>query len=226
MTGSRRITIVRVVLCAVFMGTLSSCNILSPAAYLAMGQAKAPAQYVLEDRPTVVFVDDRNNAIPVNSTRVRRMIAEKVNADLMTHDLVTQTISARDALAVARNRDRDGKLMSMGAIGAMVGAEQIIYIEMLSFRGSPDNRTPRPAAACRVKVLDVVSKTRLFPPPDAESEWADAMTMTSTVSPELYRNSQGRRKIQEMLSLALADQVAKLFYKHIPNELGSRLQSK
>ena len=52
------------------------------------------------------------------------------------------------------------------------------------------------------------------------------MTMTSTVSPELYRNSQGRRKIQEMLSLALADQVAKLFYKHIPNELGSRLQSK
>ena len=226
MTGSRRITIVRVVLCAVFMGTMSSCNILSPAAYLALGQSKAPAKYVLEDRPTAVFVDDRNNAIPVNSTRVRGMIAEKVNAELMTHDLVTQTISARDALAVARSRDRDGKLMSMGAIGAMVGAEQLIYIEMLSFRGSPDNRTPRPAAACRVKVLDVVSKTRLFPLPDAESEWADAMTMTSTVSPELYRNSQGRRQIEEMLSLALADQVAKLFYKHIPNELGSRLQPK
>ena len=74
MTGSRRFLIARVVLCGVVMGAMSSCNILSPAAYLAMGQDKAPAKYVLEDRSTVVFVDDRNNAIPVNSTRVRGTI--------------------------------------------------------------------------------------------------------------------------------------------------------
>ncbi len=227
MTGTRRCVgtmILRVALCAAVTGAMSSCNILSPAAYLAMGQAKAPAKYELQDRPTVVFVDDRNSAIPVNSSRVRGTIAETVNTELMKHDLVTQTISTRDAMAVTRSRDRDGKLMPMGAIGEVVGAEQILYIEMLSFRGSPDNRTPRPSAACRVKVLDVVSRTRLFPAPGAESGWQDVFTMTSTVSPELYRTSQGRRKIEEMLSVALADQVAKLFYKHIPDELGSRLQ--
>jgi hypothetical protein len=223
MTENRRFLIVRVVPCAVVMGAMSSCNILSPAAYLAMGQDKAPAKYVLEDRSTVVFVDDRNNAIPVNSTRVRGTIAETVTTTLMTEDLLSQTISARDALAVARSRDRDGKLLSMGAIGEMVGAEQIIYIEMLSFRGSPDNRTPRPSGACRVKVLDVVAKTRLYPPPDAESGWEDVVVMTATVSPEMYRNSQGRRKIEMMLSTTLADQVAKLFYKHVPDEIGSRL---
>ncbi len=224
MTATRRL-ILRGALCAVFMGAMSSCNILSPAAYLALGQSKTPAKYVLQDRPTVVFVDDRNNAIPVNSTRVRGTIAQTVTTEIMEHDLVSQTISARDALAVARSRDRDGKLLSMGTIGDMVGAEQIIYIEMLSFRGSPDNRTPRPSAACRLKVLDVVSRIRLFPHPGGEAEWENVIAMAPTVSPELYRNSQGRRQIEQMLSLALADQVAKLFYKHIPDEIGSRLQS-
>ncbi|MEE8458791.1 MAG: hypothetical protein V3S08_02900, partial [Phycisphaerales bacterium] len=75
---------------------MGSCNILQPAAYLAMGQAKAPARYVLEDAPTVVFVDDRNNAIPINSSRVRRAVADDVTNQLMSRDLVTITISPRD----------------------------------------------------------------------------------------------------------------------------------
>ena len=72
-------------------------------------------------------------------------------------------------------------------------------------------------------MLDVVDKTRLYPPPDAESGWEDVVVMASTVSPEMYRNSQGRRQIEMMLSETLADQVAKLFYKHVPDEIGSRL---
>ncbi len=202
---------------------LGACNILQPAAYLAMGQPKAPALYELENRPTVVFVDDRNNAIPINSTRVRRAIAEDVTEQLMTRKLVTVTISPREAMALSRNRDREGKLMSMGALGEAVGAEQLIYIEMLSYRGSPDNVTPRPSAACRVKVIDVVNKSRLFPAPSGEKNWQDVIAQGAPVSPELYRSSAGRREIEQLLAAAIADKVTKLFYKHIPDELGSRL---
>jgi hypothetical protein len=207
-------------LVAAFMG---SCNILQPAAYLAMGQAKAPPKYVLEDRPTVVFVDDRNNAIPINSSRVRRAIADDVTNQLMSRDLVTMTISPRDAMALSRNQDREGKLMSMGALGEAVGAEQIIFIEMLSYRGSPDNVTPRPSAACRVKVIDNVNKVRVLPPHGAEKEWQEIIVQGAAVSPELYRSSAGRREIEQMLAGTIADKVTKLFYKHIPDELGSRL---
>ncbi len=202
---------------------LGACNILQPAAYLAMGQPKAPALYELENRPTVVFVDDRNNAIPINSTRVRRAIAEDVTEQLMTRKLVTVTISPRDAIALSRNRDREGKLMSMGALGEAVGAEQLIYIEMLSYRGSPDNVTPRPSAACRVKVIDVVNKSRLFPAPGGEKNWQDVIAQGQPVSPELYRSSAGRREIEQLLAAAISDKITTLFYKHIPDELGSRL---
>ncbi len=202
---------------------MSSCNILQPAAYLAMGQAKAPARYVLEDKPTVVFVDDRNNAIPINSSRVRRAVADDVTNQLMSRELVTETISPRDAMALSRNQDREGKLMSMQAIGETVGAEQLIYIEMLSYRGSPDNVTSSPAAACRLKVIDIVNKTRLFPPPGADKAWQDVIAQGPIVSPELYRSSAGRRQIEQQLAESIADKVTKLFYKHIPDELGSRL---
>ena len=223
MTAERtaRVWVVAItVLVAAFMG---SCNILQPAAYLAMGQAKAPAKYVLEDTPTVVFVDDRNNAIPINSSRVRRAVADDVTNQLMSRDLVTMTISPRDAMALSRNQDREGKLMSMGALGEAVGAEQVIFIEMLSYRGSPDNVTPRPSAACRLKVIDTVNKVRAFPAVDAEKEWQEIIVQGAPVSPELYRSSAGRREIEQMLAAAIADQVTKLFYKHIPDELGSRL---
>ncbi len=213
----------RLAVCAVVAAVMCSCNILSPAAFLAMGQTKTPAMYTLEDRPTVVFVDDRNNAIPINSSRIRRRIADDVSSELMAHELVTQTISPRDAMSLARRRDREGNLMSMEAIGQAVGAEQLIYIEMLSFRGSSDNVTPRPSAVCRLKVIDVVTRTRLFPPVGGETDWQEVPVLGLPMSLELYRNSEGRRQIEQSLSAAIADQIAKLFYKHIPDELGSRL---
>lgn len=226
MTVERAATIraaIRVAVIAAAAATLGSCNILQPAAYLAMGQTKKPAMYELEDRPTLVFVDDRNNAIPINSSRVRRQIADDVSKQLMTRDLVTVTISPRDAMALSRNRDREGNLMSMGELGETVGAEQLIYVEMLSYRGSPDNVTARPVAACRVKVIDVVNRVRLFPAPDAERDWQDVAVQGPQMSPDLYRSSDGRAQIEQLLSAEIADKVTRLFYKHIPDELGSRL---
>ena len=40
---------------------MASCNILSPAAYLAFGQSKTPAQYEPQDVTTVVFVDGHHD---------------------------------------------------------------------------------------------------------------------------------------------------------------------
>ncbi len=223
MTAERATAAWALVLAASVAALLSACNILGPAVYLAKGQPKAPARYVLEDRPTVVFVDDRNSAIPINSSRARRAIAEGITKQLASRELVTETISPRDAMALSRNQDREGKLMSMGALGETVGAEQLIYIEMLSYRGSPDNITSSPAAACRVKVIGIVNKTRLFPPPGADKAWQDVIAQGPIVSPELYRSSAGRRQIEQLLAEGIADRVTKLFYKHIPDELGSRL---
>lgn len=203
----------------------TSCNIIGPAAYLTMGQPKREAAYELADRPTVVFVDDRMNAIPINASRLRRAIADKATQDLMDQEILTTTISPRDAMTLARNSDREGELLSIGEIGQRVGAEQVIYVEMISFRGSPDGFTPRAAGACRVKVIDTVSRTRLFPPPDDEKEYVEVQAVSPPFSMELFQSSQGRAQIEQMLAGLLGDQVGKLFYKHVPDEIGSHLKN-
>ena len=205
---------------------LSACNILGPAAYIAMGQPEVEAQYELLDRPTVVFVDDRMNAIPINSSRLRRAIADQVTMDLMEREILTQTISPRDAVALARNSDRRGELLSIQSIGEKLGAEQVIYVEMISFRGSPDGFTPRATGSCRVKVIDTVKHSRLFPAPDALAGYEEVQVVSPPFSPELFQSSQGRAEIERMLAALLGDRVGKLFYEWVPDEIGTRLQSR
>jgi hypothetical protein len=205
------------------LAALASCNILGPAAYFALGQPKADALYEPVDRPTVVFVDDRHNVIPMNATRIRREIADKVSTDLMEQEVLTQVISSRDAMAMARNQDREGRLMSIEAIGETVGAEQVIYVEMVSFQGSPDGYSPRPTAACRLKVVDVPNRERLFPGPDADQPWQPVAIVSPPISPDLYASDEGRRQIESVLAVLIGDQIAKLFYAHVPDEIGTRL---
>lgn len=203
---------------------LSSCNILGPAAFIIDGLPKRDAQYALMDRPTVVFVDDPRNAL--SDRNLRRYIGDKVATELMLNKIVTVTISSADALGVARG-DRHGKRMPIEAIGRAVGAEQVLYIEMMSFTLSPDNVTPQPMGYCQIKVIDAVNRTRLFPITDESSQAAAAYPVQVALpklSPELYRSASGRRKINEQLANHMADRIAKVFYRHVPNELGSRLK--
>lgn len=201
----------------------AGCNILTPAAYIVLGNPKTDARYELLDRPTVVFVDDRNNAIPANASRVRQSIADKVSQELLSRKLLKDVISARDAMVVARAQDREGKLLSVEALGEAVGAQQVIYIEMMSFRGSMDNEKPQPAAACKVKIVDVAKHERLFPPPESERPWEEVMAIGPTLSQDLYRTSQGRRQLESLLADLLGDRIGKLFYKHVPDDIGTRL---
>ncbi len=129
-------------------------------------------------------------------------------------------------MALTRQRDRNERLLPIEAIGEIVGAEQVIYVEMVSFVGSPDGFTPRASAVCRVKVIDVANRTRVFPAPDAEEPWQLVSVTTRAVDLELYRTPAGRRQIEQMLAERLGDRVAKLFYRHVPDELGSRLQQR
>lgn len=202
---------------------LGACNILGPAAFIAVGPGKAPAAYELADRPAVVFVDDRANAIPLNSQATRRKIADGVTRELLDRELLTKMVAPQDAMAYARRSDREGALLPIGKIGEGVGAEQVIFIEMVTFSGSPDGIQPRMTASMRVRVVDVVNRTRLFPDPATEEQARDVQVVSPAMSLERYRTERGRRELQQVLAALCADKVSKLFYRHTPEELGSRL---
>jgi hypothetical protein len=159
----------------------------------------------------------------MNATRIRREIADRASMDLMEQEVITDMISSRDAMVMARNRDREGQLMSIDTLGESVGAKQVIYVEMTSFRGSSDGYSPKPTASCRIKVIDVPNRVRLFPGPDAEQPFFPVTIESPAISPDLYTSTEGRRQIESILAALLGDQIGKLFYKHVPDELGTRL---
>jgi hypothetical protein len=210
-----------VCLCGAFLG---ACNIVGPAAYIIHGPPQVDAVYTLQDRPTVVFIDDRENL--VNPVSLRRAIADKVSEDLMVKKLVTRTISPHDAMALASRRDTSRDVMPIDAIGRAVGAEQVIFIEMLAFSDHLDGKVPQAVSITRVRVIDVEHRRRLFPPDDARDPAHTVHVVTREFSAEMYRSRATRHQIYESLAQETGDQIAKLFYRHEPRELGSRLQSR
>ena len=200
----------------------SGCNIVGPAAYIIEGPPKVEAAHVLADVPTVVYIDDRMNV--VNPISLRRIIADKTSEVLMVKKALTTTISPQDAMSLAAKRERNSDILSMEEIGKMVGAKQVIYVEMLNFQRSPDGNLPRPYAFCRVRVIDVENRMRVFPGPESQENSRGVQAMTREVDPETFRNSTTRLKLYEELAVRLGDEIAKLFYKHEARELGGNLR--
>jgi len=205
--------------------TLWSCNIVGPAAWLVAGPAQAEAEYVLPDRPTVVFVDDRRNVIPSQGRALRQRIAEKISQEIMVNELVTTTISPRDAMAVASKSDRYGELLAIDAIGKGVGAEQIIFVEMEGFTPTPDGVTPRPIAFCHVRVIDVPQRTRVYPAEGEQNSAASrpVQASLSEIDPALLHSPSSRLVVYQDLADELGSEIAKLFYKHEIKEIGAGL---
>ena len=175
---------------ALAAGFLPACNILGPVAYIIEGPGTVEAQYILPDVTTVVYVDDRANA--VNPTTLRRVIGDRVSSDLMAKEVLAQTISPADALAMVSLSDSRNQLMPIDEIGRTLGADQVIYVEMLAFQSSPDGATPRPFAVCQVRVIDAVNHTRLFPGEETELPSVEVRAMLREVDPNILRDRTSR----------------------------------
>jgi hypothetical protein len=210
-----------ILLVATILG--AGCNIVGPAAAVLSGPPQRDAEYILPDVPTVVFVDDRGNTIGSNARTLRKEIADKVSADLMEKKVLATTILPRDAMGVVAAHDREGDLLPIDAIGREVGADQVIYVEMIAFQGSSDGMSPQPYAACRVRVIDVNARQRLFPDDEAVSASRALDVTMRPLDPAAYRTSSSRLKVSRALADLLGERIAKLFYKHEIKELGGQL---
>ena len=136
-------------------------NLLAPASYVIDGTGTAPAEHVLEQRKTLVFVDDQTNVLP--RTVLRSNLATTISADLQARELIPSYVNPSDAMAMVRSKERSGKRMSMEAIAREAGVTQMIFIEMEGFSLTAETWVPRPNATCLVKVLDFDHGMRVYP---------------------------------------------------------------
>ena len=147
---------------------IPGCNIVTPVAYAIDGPGKIDAEHTLVNKKTVVFVDDPLNILP--RTALRTAIGDAVSFDLMQREILTSTVSTRDAITVSRNGAgaNANKLLSIESIARSLDASQVIYIRPATFdiAGRSDSQGIRPTAIVRVKVIDIDSKERVYPAGD------------------------------------------------------------
>ncbi|MCA9292209.1 MAG: hypothetical protein KDA20_00160 [Phycisphaerales bacterium] len=143
-----------------------ACNIVAPIVYAVEGPPKNKAVADLEgNRPTVIFVDDRNSRLPKRS--LRSDIARMAEQTLLDKDIIKtgRMIAATSALRAAAGESGDEPL-SIVDIGREVGAEVIVYAEVKEFTLSRDGASVSPAAALEVKVFDTMTNARIWPAGD------------------------------------------------------------
>ena len=213
-TQSRAIAIV--VMCAAVL-LVAGCNYLLPASYIIEGPPKAPAAFELPSKRTVVIVDDKINRMPRVALRVG--IGDSVGTHLLENNVVPETITTRDAVALIRRMDTASKPISIQRICESLGAEQVVYVEIDDFNLSGGREEGGPEAVALIKVLDITNGSRLWPTAGSEA----VQSSLQDINPSLIATSAGRREVEDKLAEKLGEDIAKLFYAHERRELGGRL---
>lgn len=197
------------------------CNILGPAMFLAAGPEKTDALFKLPvDRPTVVFIDDRSSVLP--SRAIRQRIAKAAEKALLDGGAVPKgDIISSDAIAPIATGERFARPTSIADIGTAVGAHVVVYGTMDSFTLLSDGVQLSPAATMRVKVVNALDKSRMWPlDPD---EWH---TLNVTMTPgtlETARTTADRAALEQALADKLGLGLANVFLSHETRELNPRL---
>ena len=210
-----RATAISVICAAVLL--VAGCNYLLPAIYIIEGPPKAPAAFELPSKRTVVIVDDKINRMPRVALRVG--IGDSVGTHLLENDVVPETITTRDAVALIRRMDTASKPISIQRICESLGAEQVVYVEIDEFNLSGGREEGGPEAVALVKVLDIANGSRLWPTAGSEA----VQSFLQDINPSLITTSAGRREVEDKLAEKLGEDIAKLFYAHERRELGGRL---
>ncbi len=204
--------IVGLAVCTALAG-LAGCNIIGAGYVLVKGPEKTPAQFTLpKDRPAVVFVDDINNVL--SRRTLRTQIAKVAQEELLKQGKLTNVIDASAAMQVAQ-RESAGQPLDISSLGRAVQAEVVVYVHMDSFSLSSDGQTFSPQARAHVKVIDAVTRKRLWPEKVEGHPLAVTLRLASGTVP--------RSATEQVNALnALADrtglEVARLFFEYETRE--------
>jgi hypothetical protein len=201
--------------------TLGGCNIVAPAAYAIHGPPKVPAAYdgLDANRPTTIFIDDRQNKIPKRSLRLTMgQVAERV---MMDRGIVkpASMISSRDAARLASSKDSFNNPVSVVDLGRELGAEVVIWVEIHEWTLSRDGGSLSPTVGAMVKIVDAKENKRIWPVDPAG--WP-LMVQVPSRPQELGSNRAQIERYHEELAAVAGRDLARMFFSYERDSLQSR----
>lgn len=183
----------------------SGCNLLGYAASGIAGDQKSPAVFVPAKKPMIVIAEKFAN--PADATLDAEPIARYTSEELSVHE-VAPIISHDEVLMLQSDNPAKFRGMTIAAVGRAVGAEQILYINIINttvtFADNSDMIRGR--GEIRVRLVDANTGGTIWP-----VEAADGYPIIAET--RIFRRAERNDiLLRSDLHRALAARAARLFY--------------
>lgn len=191
------------------------CDVAGAVLYKTVGPMPVDAEYVPEKKPMLVFVERYNTGAGgggIDAAQEAEGLAVAIREALEAKQIAPQV----DPMSVSDLRVRDPmgfRTMTVSKIGQEVGAEQVLYVNLLqsTLKTTEGSDLSKGQMAVRVKVVDASTGQVLWPVDAADGRPVTIQTPVASaregISPTVARANMTRQ---------MADSVAKLFYRHQP----------
>lgn len=193
---------------AVGLSGLAGCSLIGAVAYKMSGPTDIPAAYVPAKRPTLVLVEKSDNPgeVPLESEQ----IAQHISAALRDHDVAPLVDGS--PLASLRSRDPQRyRRLSTAEAGRLTGAAQVLYVDLTEF-------TINDAMATELVGGRVSARVRVIDAATGKTLWPLDTTQGVPISVDAPYGQSGANQtaspLREKMCQALADKIARLFYKY------------
>ncbi len=183
--------------------------------------------YELQDRPTLVMVEDPNERL--GDPALIGVIADQIDYQFAGNKVIKQIISPTKLHDLMESAGDSFASMPLDRIGRELGAKQVVNVVVESASLHASQGYFQPEMVVRVKVIDV-DKGRLFPPAEAIDDTADVSKLGYPVHDNLryqMMSESGRSDggaAMHRLSERIGDATAQLFFEHPPPAPGNRFQ--
>jgi hypothetical protein len=182
------------------------CNIMGFVADKTTTGEQKDAEYNLAKEPMVVIAENWKN--PSGTAIDNEAIEREVSENLTAQNIGPQ-IDPIKVMDLKSERPDYGSL-SIAQIGKLVGAKQVIYINMTnsSLIGAIGSDSLKGKATARIKVIDVATGAARWPTDSVEG-YPISISLPDTAT----HSAQDENDMHEKLIAAAADRISKIFYK-------------
>lgn len=223
-TSSLLLPVTMLLLCTVLLAGCQSVGFFSQVLF----PEKTVAVFDLPPVKTAILVDDTNNQLgnPTHTGVIaQRMFFDLVQGKKLTPEQVIDYQYVRDLEA---KLGTDFERTPVDQIGKMLGADQVIHVNIDFVQMSVQPGIIEPKAIVTLKVIDVNKSERLFPPPSPVTN-IDSLETSKRgyrITVELPRkvmmevDDSTQNLLLRTLSEQIGYQAARVFYTHLHEEDG------
>ncbi len=176
---------------------------------------------------TAILVDDTNKQL--GDPALTGTIAERVGHDLIHQKVLKegQSVSYREIRKIQARLGDAFDQTPLDQIGTQLNASQMIHVNIDQIQLGSQMGILNPQAIITIKVMDIHQGIRIFPPISAARD-IDAIAASSqgyrlvVKLPRVVQmdlDTGTHRMLMRQLANEIGIAVAKLFYKHIPDDL-------